>query len=115
MKQYRVKTQAKIHVKTSTKNTQTRTKQQWNSEFFWNCSARRRKYEPQLVWFFICFVLNIFEWFFFCIFRLDWILVHWVTKKNQKQKLCVQWFGREQKKTGADLLSEIGGDVLWKA
>jgi len=33
MKQYRVQTQAKIHVKTSTKNTQTRTKHQWNSEF----------------------------------------------------------------------------------
>jgi len=33
MKQYRVQTQAKIHVKTSTKNTQTRTKQQWNNEF----------------------------------------------------------------------------------
>ena len=33
MKQYRVQTQAKIHVKMSTKNTQTRTKQQWDSEF----------------------------------------------------------------------------------
>jgi len=33
MKQYRVQTQAKILVKTSTKNTQTRTKQQWNNEF----------------------------------------------------------------------------------
>jgi len=33
MKQYRAHTQAKIQVKTSTKNTQTRTKQQWNTEF----------------------------------------------------------------------------------
>jgi len=33
MKQYRAHTQAKIQVKTSTKNTQTCIKQQWNNEF----------------------------------------------------------------------------------
>ena len=124
MRQYRVQTQAKIHVKTSTKNTQTRTKQQWNNEVSETVVPKNGNMS-----------LNLHDFSFFCtqhfwmiLFFLFfvWMLTKWgknhieiwcteLLKKNQKQRLCMQWFGKEQKKSGVDLLSEIVGDVLWKA
>jgi len=61
MKQYRVQTQAKIQVKTSTKNTQTRTKQQWNNEFSETVVPENGNMSLNLRDFSFFFVLNIFE------------------------------------------------------
>jgi len=61
MKQYRVQTQAKIHVKMSTKNTQPRTKQQWNSEFSETVVPKNENMSLNLRDFSFFFVLNIFE------------------------------------------------------
>jgi len=60
MKQYRIQTQAKIHVKKSTKNTQARTKQQWNSEFSGTAVPKNGNMSLNLRDFSF-FLLNIFE------------------------------------------------------